>query len=218
MDYKNRLVDWVQEEKYPLRPGCSAWGCAVSTSSSKPVSELLVKWKGGDQEVLQTLMPLVYGELRRLAHQHLQAERPNHTLRSTELVHEAYLRLVDQQPSELQNRAHFFAVSVRLMREILVDYARSRRAVKRGYGCKITLDQAVAVPQKQDLDVLALDDALNELDRFDPRQARIVELRFFGGLSIDETSDVLKISPATAKRDWATARAWLYREVNRTAK
>jgi RNA polymerase sigma factor (TIGR02999 family) len=198
--------------------GCSAWGCAVGAGSSKPVSELLVRWKGGDQEALQDLMPLVYGELRRLAHQYLQAEkRPNPTLRSTELVHEAYLRLVDQQPSELDDRAHFFAVSARLMREILVDYARSRRAVKRGYGCKITLDQAVAVPQKQDLDVLALDDALKELGRFDPRQARIVELRFFGGLSIDETSDVLKISPATAKRDWATARAWLYREVSRTA-
>lgn len=162
-------------------------------------------------------MPLVYGELRRVAHRFLQAEkRPNHTLRSTELVHEAYLRLVDQQPAELQNRAHFFAVSARLMREILVDYARSRRALKRGYGCTITLDHAVAPAQEQDLDVLALDDALNELDRCDAQQARIVELRFFGGLSIDETASVLQISPATVKRDWATARAWLYREVSRT--
>jgi RNA polymerase sigma factor (TIGR02999 family) len=189
----------------------------VGTSSFKPVSELLVRWKGGDQEALQTLMPLVYDELRRVAHHYLQAEkRPNHTLRSTELVHEAYLRLVDQQPSEVQNRAHFFAVSARLMREILVDYARSRHAVKRGHGCKVTLDDAVATPQKQDLDVLALDEALNELYRFDLQQARIVELRFFGGLSIDETSDILKISPATVKRDWATARAWLYREMSRT--
>jgi RNA polymerase sigma factor (TIGR02999 family) len=163
-------------------------------------------------------MPLVYGELRRLAHQYLQAEkRPNHTLRSTELVHEAYLRLVGQQPSDLQNRAHFLAVSARLMREILVDYARSRRAVKRGYGCTITLDPSIALPQEQDLDVLALNEALNELNRFDPQQARIVELRFFGGLSINETSDILKVSAATVKRDWATARAWLYREVNRTA-
>ena len=114
----------------------------------------------------------------------MRAERDDHTLRSTELVHEAYLRLVGQRPSELENRAHFFAIATRLMREILVDYARSRRALKRGYGCKVTLDQAVALPQKRDVDVLGLDDALNELSRFDPQQARIVELRFFGGLSI----------------------------------
>ena len=189
----------------------------MSTGSSKPVSELLVKWKGGDQQALQALMPLVYGELRRVAHRYLQAEkRPNHTLRSTELVHEAYLRLVDQKPSELQNRAHFFAVSARLMREILVDYARRRRAIKRGNGCNITLDPALAVPKEQDLDVLALDDALKQLDRLDPQQARIVELRFFGGLSIEEVSRILKISPATVKRDWAMARAWLYRELDRT--
>jgi RNA polymerase sigma factor (TIGR02999 family) len=117
----------------------------------------------------------------------------------------------------VQSRAHFFAVAARLMREILVDYARSRRALKRGYGCKITLDEAVEVAQKRELDVLALDDVLNELSGFDPQQAKIVELRFFGGLSIEETSAVLKISPATVKRDWATARAWLYREMSRTA-
>jgi RNA polymerase sigma-70 factor, ECF subfamily len=166
---------------------------------------------------MQALMPLVYEELRRLAHQYLRAERPDHTLRSTELVHEAYLRLVGQQRSEAENRAHFFAVAARLMREILVDYARSHRALKRGYGCKVTLDLAVALPQKRDLDVLALDDTLNALGRLDPQQARIVELRFFGGLSIDETSDVLNISPATVKRDWAIARAWLFREMNRRA-
>ncbi len=189
----------------------------MSRGSSKPVSELLVQWKGGDQQALQALMPLVYGELRRVAHRYLQAEkRPNHTLRSTELVHEAYLRLVDQKPSELQNRAHFFAVSAKLMREILVDYGRSRQAIKRGKGCNITLDPTLEVPKEQDLDVLALDDALKQLDRLDPQQARIVELRFFGGLSIDEVSGVLKISPATVKRDWAMARAWLYRELDRT--
>jgi len=162
-------------------------------------------------------MPLVYGELHRVAHRYLQRERPNHTLRSTELVHEAYLRLVDQQPSEFESRSHFIAVLALLMREILVDYARKHRAAKRGYGCKITLDPALAVPKEQELDVLALDDALKELERFDAPQARVVELRFFGGLSIDEVSDVLKISPATVKREWATARAWLYRELNRTA-
>ena len=198
--------------------GWFAGGCVVGRSSAKPVSALLVRWKSGDQEALQALMPLVYDELRRIAHRHLRAERPDHTLRSTELVHEAYLRLLEQQPAGLSGRAHFFAVAARLMREILVDYARSRRAAKRGFGCKITLDQAVALPQKREFDVLALDDALNELGRFDPQQARIVELRFFGGLTIDETSSVLNISPATVKRDWATARAWLYREVSRTTK
>jgi RNA polymerase sigma factor (TIGR02999 family) len=190
---------------------------AVNRGSAKPVGALVIRWQHGDQEALGALMPLVYDELRRVAHQHLQAERKDHTLRSTELVHEAYLRLVDQQSSEVQSRAHFFAVAARLMREILVDYARSRRALKRGYGCKITLDEAVEVPPKRDLDVVALDDVLNELARFDPQQARIVELRFFGGLSIEETSAVMKISPATVKRDWATARAWLYREMSRSA-
>ncbi len=199
------------------RQGGFAGGCAVSRGIAKPVSALLVKWQNGDQEALHALMPLVYDELRRVAHQYLQAERKDHTLRSTELVHEAYLRLVDQQSSEAETRAHFFAVAARLMREILVDYARCRRALKRGHGCKITLDEAVEVAQKRDLDVLALDDVLNELSGFDPQQAKIVELRFFGGLSIEETSEVLKISPATVKRDWATARAWLYREMSRSA-
>jgi RNA polymerase sigma factor (TIGR02999 family) len=187
----------------------------VSTAFSKPVTELLGKWKSGDQQAFQALMPLVYSELRRVAHRCLQSERPNHTLRSTDLVHEAYLRLVSQQPSKFQSRAHFLAVSALLMREILVDYARRRRAAKRGNGCNIPLDYALAMPKTQDLDLLALDDALNQLDRIDSQQARIVELRFFGGLSIDETSVVLDISPATVKRDWAVARAWLYRELNR---
>ncbi len=207
-------VDWVQVAKYALPP---RWVCWASRGSGKPVSALLVRWQNGDQEALQALMPLVYEELRRLAHRHLRGERPDHTLRSTELVQEAYLRLIDQQSSEVENRAHFFAVAARLMRQILVDYARKRRAAKRGYGCKITLDQAVEMVQKRDLDVLALDDVLNDLAGFDPQQARIVELRFFGGLSIEETSAVLKISPATVKRDWATARAWLYREMSRSA-
>ena len=199
------------------RQGGFAGVNAVSRGSAKPVSALLVKWQNGDQEALHALMPLVYDELRRVAHQYLQAERKDHTLRSTDLVHEAYLRLVNQQSSEVENRAHFFAVAARLMREILVDYARSRRALKRGYGCKITLDQDMEMAQKRDLDVLALDDVLNALAGFDSQQARIVELRFFAGLSIEETSVVLKISPATVKRDWATARAWLYREMNRSA-
>jgi RNA polymerase sigma factor (TIGR02999 family) len=188
-------------------------GETLSSAPSKPISELLVRWRDGDQGALQALLPLVYDELKRLARNYLRNERPGHTLQSTALVHEAYLRLV-QSPLQLQNRTHFFAVAARLMREILVDHARSRRAAKRDYRCKITLDRAVALPQKRDVDLLALDDALDELSRLDPRQGRIVELRFFGGLSIDETSEILGISPATVKREWTTARAWLHREMS----
>jgi len=184
---------------------------------SGPVSELLVRWKDGQNVALETLLPLVYNELRRVAHHYLQGERPGHTLQSAALVNEAYMRLVAQQPLQLQNRAHFFAVAAQLMRQILVDYARNRKAAKRRGDCKITLDDVIELPQKRDLDVLALDDALRELARMDSQQARIVELRFFAGLSIQETSDVLEISPATVKRDWATARVWLYREMDRTA-
>jgi len=185
----------------------------LSSAPSKPISELLVRWRDGDQGALQALLPLVYDELKRLARNYLRNERPGHTLQSTALVHEAYLRLV-KSPLRLQNRTHFFAVAARLMREILVDHARSRRAAKRDYRCKITLDRAVALPQKRDVDLLALDDALDELSRLDPRQGRIVELRFFGGLSIGETSEILGISPATVKREWTTARAWLHREMS----
>jgi RNA polymerase sigma factor (TIGR02999 family) len=192
-------------------------GETLSSEPSKPISELLVQWKGGDQGALTALLPLVYDELKRLARHHLRGERPGHTLQSTALVHEAYLRLV-QKPLQLQNRTHFFAVAARLMREILVDHARSRRAAKRDYRCKITLDQAVALPQKRDVDLLSLDDALNELSHLDPRQGRIVELRFFGGLSIDETAEIMGISPATVKREWATARAWLHREMTGAAR
>jgi RNA polymerase sigma factor (TIGR02999 family) len=188
-------------------------GETLSSAPSKPISELLVRWRDGDQGALQALLPLVYDELKRLARSYLRKERPGHTLQSTALVHEAYLRLV-QSPLQLQNRTHFFAVAARLMREILVDHARSRRAAKRDYRCKITLDRAVALPQKRDVDLLALDDALDELSRLDPRQGRIVELRFFGGLSIEETSEILGISPATVKREWTTARSWLHREMS----
>jgi RNA polymerase sigma factor (TIGR02999 family) len=188
-------------------------GETLSSAPSKPISELLVRWRDGDQGALQALLPLVYDELKRLARNYLRNERPGHTLQSTALVHEAYLRLV-QSPLQLQNRTHFFAVAARLMREILVDHARSRRAAKRDYRCKITLDRAVALPQKRDVDLLALDDALDELSRLDPRQGRIVELRFFGGLSIEETSEILGISPATVKREWTTARSWLHREMS----
>ena len=186
----------------------------MSADSSQPVSELLVRWKHGQQEALQALLPLVYDELRRLAHHHLQAERAGHTLQSTALVHEAYLRLVEQEPLRLDNRAHFFAVASHFMRQILVDYARKHHAAKRGANnLTLTLDEAIALPKKRELDLVALDDALSRLAARDARQSRIVEMRFFGGLSIHETSQALKVSPATVKREWTVARAWLYREL-----
>jgi RNA polymerase sigma factor (TIGR02999 family) len=181
------------------------------------VTELLRYWKEGDEKALRALIPLVYKELRRLAHYHLQSERPDHTLQSTALVHEAYLRLLGGEPVELQNRAHFVAVASRLMRQILVDYARSRRANKRDGGCKVTFEDIGALPINGDAELLALDDALDELARIDERQGKIVEMKFFGGLSAPEISQVLGISRATVDRDWATARVWLHRQMNRAA-
>jgi RNA polymerase sigma factor (TIGR02999 family) len=209
-------IDFLSMPKYSLGQSQRGQFDMADSDVSGPVSQLLIRWKDGQNAALETLLPIVYDELRRVAHHYLQGERPGHTLQSTALVHEAYLRLAVQQPLQLQNRAHFFAVAAQLMRQILVDYARNRKAAKRRNDCKIALDEAVELPQKRDLDVLALDEALKELARLDSQQARIVELRFFGGLSIEETSDVLEISPARVKRDWATARAWLYREMDRT--
>lgn len=160
-------------------------------------------------------MPMVYGELHRLARRYLRRERSDHTLQSTALVHEAYLRLVDQKGVQWQNRAHFFAVAAQMIRRILVDHARTHNAEKRGGGaCKLALDEAIAVPQRRDLNLVALDEAIDGLAAIDPQQGRIVELRFFGGLSIEETAEVLSISPATVKRDWAVAKAWLYRDLS----
>jgi RNA polymerase sigma factor (TIGR02999 family) len=185
--------------------------------SSKSVSQLLAKWKDGDQEALRELVPLVYAELRRLAHYYLQGENPGHTLESTALVHEAYLRLADRMPLQVQNRAHFFAVASHLMRQILVDYARRRRRAKRGGGCKLPLDEAAFLPGGRNVDLVALNSALNELALLDGQQVQIVELRFFGGLSIAETARMLGISPATVKRHWTSARIWLHRELSRTS-
>ena len=191
----------------------------VSADSSQPVSELLMRWRGGDQEALHALLPQVYDELRRIAHHHLQAERVGHTLQSTALVHEAFLRLVGQEPLRLDNRAHFFAVASHLMRQILVDYARKHSAGKRGANhLTLSLDEAIAVSRRRELRLVALDDALKVLAGLDQRQSHIVELRFFGGLSIDETSLVLGVSTATVAREWTAARAWLYREMDRSAK
>jgi RNA polymerase sigma factor (TIGR02999 family) len=187
---------------------------------AESVTELLAKWQGGNQQALQALIPVVYQELRALAHRYLRAERPGHTLQSTALVHEAYLRLVDQSPARIQDRAHFVGIAAKLMRQILVDYARRRRAAKRGPECRVELDESFGsfdVPQKQGVDVLALDDALIQLSRRDAQQGRIVEMRFFGGLTVEETAEALDISAATVKRDWTMARAWLTREMQRGA-
>jgi RNA polymerase sigma factor (TIGR02999 family) len=166
---------------------------------------------------LDALLPLVYEELRRLAHRHLRNERQDHTLQSTALVHEAYFRLVGQNFPEWEGRAHFFAIAAQLMRQILVDYARSRRAAKRGSGVgMVMLDDLEALPPTpKDVDVVALNDALNTLAELDPRQTRVVELRFFAGLSLEEISEVMGIGSATVQRDWTAARAWLHREMSR---
>jgi RNA polymerase sigma factor (TIGR02999 family) len=191
---------------------------AVSKPLSQPVNALLAQWQAGDEEALRTLVPLVYDELRRLAHRYLQKERPDHTLQSTALVHEAYVRLVKQEGGKFQNRAHFFAICAQLMRQILIEYARSQRAAKRDRGQKVTLNDEVALVKKsRSVDLVALDEALEGLAKLDAQQSRIVELRFFGGLSIEETAQVLGISPATVKRDWSTAKAWLHHEMSGTA-
>jgi len=185
------------------------------SSSPKDVTQLLASWSQGDRQALEELTPLVYAELRRLAGRYLRRERPGHTLQSTALVHEAYLRLVDQHSVQWQNRAHFFGVAAQLIRRILVDHARSHQAQKRGAAAvKLSLDEAIALPENQDLNLVALDEALEGLAKIDPQQSRIVELRFFTGLSIEETAEVLGISPATVKRDWTTAKAWLYRTLS----
>lgn len=186
--------------------------------SPRVVTELLVRWQGGEGQALDALIPLVYAELRRTARYYLQQERPDHTLQSTALVHEAYVRLIGQDLPEFKNRAHFFAVAARLMRQILVDHARTHAADKRGGDSpKLELDEALTVYQVRSDHLIALDDALNGLAALDPQQSRVVELRYFTGLSIDETAEALHISPATVKRDWSTARVWLQREMDRNA-
>ena len=178
------------------------------------VTQLLIEWSQGNRAALDQLMPLVYDDLRKLARSHLRHERPDHTLQATALVHEAYLRLIDQHSVTWQNRAHFFGIASQMMRRILVNYAVSRGAQKRGgLAQTVSLDDAVGLSGERELDLVALDEALKELERLDPRQSRIVELRFFGGLSIEETAEVLNISPATVKREWTTAKLWLRRQM-----
>jgi RNA polymerase sigma factor (TIGR02999 family) len=181
---------------------------------TREVTALLRDWSGGDRAALERLMPLVYVELRKLAASYLSVERKDHTLQPTALVHEAYLRMVDQRSVDWQNRAHFFGIAAQMMRRILVDHARRRQAAKRDApALRLEAASGVEDASSRDPELLALDAALGGLESLDPRQARIVELRFFGGLTVEETAEVAGISPATVKREWRTARAWLAREV-----
>ena len=189
-------------------------GLAVMKTSSHEVTQLLMDWGNGNQTAAEKLMPLVYEELHRLAHQYMNKEHPGHTLQTSALVNEAYLRLIDQKQVHWQNRAHFFGIAAQLMRRILVDYARSRRYQKRGGDARqVDLDEAMIVSQERAADVIALDDALKSLAEFDARKSQIVELRFFGGLSIEETAQVLEVSPGTVMRDWTLAKAWLRKAI-----
>ena len=186
----------------------------AADASAADVSRLLRAWSDGDRRALERLTPIVYEELRRLARRYMRGEHAGHTLQSTALVNEAYLRLVDYKRMQWQNRAHFFAMSAQLMRRILVEHAR-RHNLKRGGGVQhVSLEQAAVIGSARAEDLVALDDAMNELARIDPRKARAVELRFFAGLSVAETAEVLKVSSVTVMRDWSSAKAWLYREMS----
>ena len=185
------------------------------TPSPKEVTQLLVAWRNGDQDARDELMPLVYQELHRLAHQYMSRERPGHTLQTSALVNEAFLRLADQTDVQWQNRAHFVGIAGQMMRRILVDYARNRGYAKRGGSAlQVSLDEELIVSEERSAEVVALDDALQSLARLDERKSRLVELRFFGGLSIEETAEVLGVSPGTVMRDWTLAKAWLRREMS----
>jgi len=187
----------------------------MATSGSPQITQLLLAWGKGDQAALEELMPLVYDELRKVAARFLRRQRPGHTLQTTALVNEAYLRLIDSNRVQWQNRAHFFAVSATLMRRILVDFARERQNLKRGGAAELVpLDEALVVAPERGADLLALDEALNRLAALNPRQAQVVELRYFGGLSEEEAAEALKVSLRTVQRDWNLARLWLYRELS----
>ncbi len=185
-------------------------------STPTEITQLLIAWNQGDEAARDELMPLVYDELRRLARGYLRRERPNHTLQPTALVHDAFLRLVDQSQVNWQNRAHFFGAAARLMRQVLINHAEARHAAKRGGSAeRVSLNDVDRLTVEQEVDLVALDEALKNLERIDPTQGQIVELRFFGGLTIEEIAEVIGVSPATVKREWSTARAWLRRELSR---
>jgi RNA polymerase sigma-70 factor (ECF subfamily) len=186
--------------------------------TSANVTELLIGWSNGDKAALDALMPVVYDELRRQASRYLRRERVGHTLQTTALIHEAYLRLIDQKNVHWQNRAHFYGIAAQMMRRILVDHARTKKRAKRGGSdVRISLTDATLKSPGQNFDIEALDEALERLAAIDAQQSRIVEMRFFSGLTVEETAEVLGISPATVKRDWSLAKAWLHREITREA-
>lgn len=188
----------------------------MTAPSQKQITQMLVDWGNGDQAALDKLTPLVYRELHRLARSYMVRERPGHTLQTSALVNEAYIRLIDWKNIHWENRAHFFAVSAQIMRRILVDFARSRDYAKRGGGTRqVALDEAAMVAGGRPADLIALDEAMNVLAELDQRQSRVVELRFFGGLSLEEIAEVLEVSVGTVRRDWSLARAWLHRELSR---
>jgi len=214
----NRGVEVLPAFDYPPRnvPAVviMAGGSEVGITPCRQVSELLLDWGNGDRKALEAILPLVYNELRRLARSSLRQQRPNHTLQTTALVNEAYLRLAGEKSLRVESRAHFLGIAAQLMRWILVDYERNRRAVKRGAGqTRLALDESIPSPQRN-VDVVALDEALDRLAKLDSQQSQIIELRYFGGLSIEDTSEFLGISSATVKRSWTSARAWLLREMS----
>jgi RNA polymerase sigma factor (TIGR02999 family) len=187
----------------------------MSQPSTHEITWLLAAWSGGDESALERLAPLIYDELHRLAHHYMSHERPGHTLQTTALVNEAYLRLVNWREVQWQNRAHFFAVSAQMMRRILVDFARDRQYVKRGGGAlRVSLDETASFTEGLDTDLVALDEALNALGEVDPRKGQVVEMRFFGGLSVAEVAEVLKVSEETVIRDWRLAKVWLLRNLS----
>ena len=190
----------------------------MSQAGAHKITELLVAWSGGDKSAIESLMPLVYDELRRLAHRHMNRERPGHTLQTTALVNEAYLRLVNWRDVQWQDRAHFFAVSAQMMRRILVDFARERQYLKRGGGAlRVSLSEAASLTDQHGADLVALDEALTALADMDPRKGQVVEMRFFGGMSVEEVAEVLKVSEETVIRDWRLAKVWLLRQLGREA-
>jgi RNA polymerase sigma factor (TIGR02999 family) len=214
------FVDSPNLVRYPCGPSLSSvsWGSPVRQDQTEGITRLLQGWQDGDRKALDELLPLVYKELERLAHFQLHKERPDHTLQSAALVNEAYLRLVGMNSPQWEGRSHFFAIAAQLMRQILVDYARRRRATKRGGQVEtLSIDDTgfFEKGKSRDFDVVALDEALQTLAKMDARKAQVVELRFFGGLNFDETAELLKVSSITVQRDWSTARAWLHREMSR---
>jgi RNA polymerase sigma-70 factor (ECF subfamily) len=186
----------------------------MTVPANHEVTELLQKWSGGDADALEELTPLIYAELHRIAKRYMSRERENHTLQTSALVNEAYMRLIDWKTAKWENRAHFFGVSAQLMRRILVDFARKRPKVNEQVAHQVSLEEAFIISTEKDADLVALDEALNELARFDERKSKIVEMKFFGGLSVEEIAEVLCVAPITVMREWQKAKAWLYRELS----